>query len=64
MLVRMTLVASDTSIQTALEPVKLFECVGNGFARSAADLLSNPSDWISRAPAAAFRKERLRFRAV
>jgi hypothetical protein len=28
MLVRMTLVASDTSIQTALEPVKLFECVG------------------------------------
>jgi hypothetical protein len=30
MLVRMTLVASDTSIQTALEPVKLFECVGKG----------------------------------
>ena len=31
---------------------------------SAADLLSNPSAWISRAPAAAFRRERLRFRAV
>jgi hypothetical protein len=30
MLVRMTLVASDTSIQTALEPVKLFECIGKG----------------------------------
>jgi hypothetical protein len=31
---------------------------------SAADLLSNPSAWISRAPAAAFRSERLRLRAV
>jgi hypothetical protein len=33
-------------------------------ARSAADLLSNPSAWISRAPAAAIRRERLRLRAV
>jgi hypothetical protein len=31
---------------------------------SAADLLSNPSTWISRAPAAAFRRELLRFRTV
>jgi hypothetical protein len=30
MLVRIALVASDTSIQTALEPVKLFECIGKG----------------------------------
>ena len=33
-------------------------------ATSAADLLSRPSAWISRAPAAAFRSERFRFRAV
>jgi hypothetical protein len=30
MLIRMTLVASDTSIQTALEPVNLFERIGKG----------------------------------
>jgi hypothetical protein len=33
-------------------------------ATSAADLLSKPSTWISRAPAAAFLSERLRLRAV
>lgn len=31
---------------------------------SAADVLSNASAWISRAPAAAFRSEHLRLRAV
>jgi hypothetical protein len=31
---------------------------------SAADVLSNASAWISWAPAAAFRRERLRLRAV
>ena len=33
-------------------------------ARSAADLLANPSTWINRALAAAFRRVRLRLRAV
>jgi hypothetical protein len=50
-------VASDTSVEAPLEPVKLCECVGKGGCDAAADLLSNPSTWISREPAAAFRRE-------
>jgi hypothetical protein len=42
MLVRMTLVASDTSIQTALEPVKLFECVGKGCCEVGSGLAVQP----------------------
>jgi hypothetical protein len=37
------MLTSDTSIQAALDPVKLFECIRKGAAMSAADLLSNPS---------------------
>jgi hypothetical protein len=40
-----------TSIKVALARVKLLECVGREAATSAADLLSKPSTWISRAPA-------------
>jgi hypothetical protein len=58
------LVASDTSIETALELVKLFECIGMEAATSAADFRSKPSAWMSPAPAAAFRRERLRLRTV
>jgi hypothetical protein len=33
----------------SLEPVKLLECIGKGGGDFSADLLSNPSAWISRA---------------
>ena len=55
-----SLIASDTSIEAALQPVKLYQGIRDEAATSAADLLSKPSAWISRAPAAAFRGERLR----
>jgi hypothetical protein len=52
-------------MEAALEPAKLDEALAWVSAMSAADWLSNPSGWISRAaPAAAFRSERLRLRAV
>ena len=60
--VHRSLVPSNASIEAALDPLKFFEGIGKNAARSAADLLSNQSAWISRAPAAAFRSERLRFR--
>jgi hypothetical protein len=44
--------------------VKLSRASARDAATSAADLLSNPSTWISRAPAAAFRRVSLRFRTV
>jgi hypothetical protein len=56
---RASFVASDAAIEAALESVKLIEgiceegCeVGNRFA-------VHPPAWISRAPAAVFRRERL-----
>ena len=50
---------------TAATAAKLFAEAATRLASiKAADLLSNPSAWISRAPAAAFRRERLRFRTV
>jgi hypothetical protein len=58
------LIASYASIEAALEPVKLFKGAARDVATSAAKFLSNPSTWISRAPAAALRRERLRFRVV
>jgi hypothetical protein len=61
---RASLIASDTSIESPPEPAKLVEGSCEGGCDVAADLLSNPSAWISRAPAAAFRRDRLRFRAV
>jgi Alpha/beta hydrolase domain len=59
-----SMIASDASIQAALEPVKLFEGICEGGATSAADLLSKPSGWMSRAPVTVFGSERLRLRAV
>jgi hypothetical protein len=53
-----SLVASDTSIEDALEPVKLFEGIGERDCDIGSRLLSKPSTWISCAPLAAFRSER------
>jgi hypothetical protein len=47
--------ASNSSVEKPLQPVKLFRVT----AMSAANLLSNPSAWISRAPVVAFRRARL-----
>lgn len=47
--------ASNSSVEAPLQPVKLFRVT----AMSAANLLSNPSAWISRAPVVAFRRVRL-----
>ena len=56
-------VASDTSIEAAPELVKLLEGIGKEGC-DISRLAVRASAWIGRAPAAAFRSERFRFRAV
>jgi hypothetical protein len=56
--------ASDASIEPALEPAKLFECISKGGCDVGGSICCQPLCWIRRAPAAAFRRDRLRFRAV
>src|SRR5215207_4020221 len=51
-------------LDRALEPVKLFECLGPGERDVRTDLLSHSVAWISPAPGPHFRRDRLRFRAT
>jgi len=46
--------ASNASIEAALEPLKLFEGIGKGHRDVGSRLAVQPSAWIRRAPAAAF----------
>ena len=59
-----SLVASDAAIEAALGPVKLFQGICKRGCDVDSRLLSKPSAWISWAPVAAFRSERLGLRAV
>jgi hypothetical protein len=58
------MVASYTSIEAALEPVKLFECIGKGEGDLSSRVVIQPLCLNCRAPAVALRRERRRFRAV
>jgi hypothetical protein len=58
-----SLVASDTSIEAALQRVQDFDRISKEAATSAADLLSNPQLRLTE-HAPPFLRERLRFRAV
>jgi hypothetical protein len=51
-------------MKAALEPVKLFECIGKAGCDVGSGFAVQPLGLDCRAPAAAFRRERLRFRTV
>ena len=57
-------IAPNASIKVALEPVKLCEGMCKGGCDIGSRFAVQTCAWISRAPAAAFRRERLTFRAV
>jgi hypothetical protein len=57
-------VTSDTSIEAALEPVKLIESICKGGCDIGSRFSVQTLCLDCRAPAAAFRRERLRFRAL
>jgi hypothetical protein len=51
------LIAPDTSIEVALQPVKLFERISYEATSSAADWLSSPSGWIIRGTSGSILEE-------